>query len=137
MLGSSGASPWKQRLELIDSRASIQAFGADVDRESVVSTIFSSQSKGKRDRDQNVVHSLKDREHFQKILERKVLTRPSEEGERLRKNCTKLKLKYRRENWDKRRQDVAFQEINQEFESQRFQPHQASRWLVWRIGIEK
>ena len=30
-------------------------------------------------------------------------------------------------NWEEQRQDVSFQEINQEFESQRFQLHQASR----------
>ena len=33
---------------------------------------FPVQSKGKRDRDTNVVHSLRDREHPQKILERRV-----------------------------------------------------------------
>ena len=44
----------------VDSRASIQATGANLDRESVVSTIISSQSKGKGDRDQNVVHSLRE-----------------------------------------------------------------------------
>ena len=32
------------------------------------------------------------------------------------------------ENSEKQRQDFAFQEINEEFESQRFQLHQASRW---------
>ena len=31
-------------------------------------------------------------------------------------------------NWETRNFDIAFQEINQEFESQRFQLHQASRW---------
>ena len=72
LLGSFGASLWKQRPESVDSHASIQATGADVDRESVVPTVFSSQSKGKRVRDQNVVHSLKDRENLQKIFERKV-----------------------------------------------------------------
>ena len=30
--------------------------------------------------------------------------------------------------WEKRNSDFAFQEINQDFESQRFQLHQASRW---------
>ena len=30
-------------------------------------------------------------------------------------------------NWEKRKSDIAFQEINKEFESQRFQLHQASR----------
>ena len=51
-------------------------------------------------------------------------------------------------NWLKKNSDFAFHEINQEFEPQRLQQHQASRWadqvqrdtinqLVWRIGIEK
>ena len=44
----------------------------NVDRESVVSTVLISKLYGKRDRDQNVVHSLRDRQNLQKILERKV-----------------------------------------------------------------
>ena len=73
MLGSLGASLWRQwrDYESVDSRASIQETGADVDGESVVPTIFNSQSKGKRDRDQNVVRSLKDRKS-PKTRERKV-----------------------------------------------------------------
>ena len=47
---------------------------------------------------------------------------PSEEREWLSKNCLKLKQKLSRNS------DSAFQEINQEFESQRFQLQQASRW---------
>ena len=31
-------------------------------------------------------------------------------------------------SWEKRNFDIAFQEINQDFESQRFQLQQASRW---------
>ena len=31
-------------------------------------------------------------------------------------------------NWDQRKSDIAFQDINQEFESERFQLQQASRW---------
>ena len=31
-------------------------------------------------------------------------------------------------NWEKRNSDIALHEINQEFESQRFHLHQASRW---------
>ena len=30
--------------------------------------------------------------------------------------------------WEKRNSDFALREINQEFESQRFQAHQANRW---------
>ena len=46
MLESLGASLWEQRPESVGSRASIQATGAEVDRESVVPTFFSSQAKG-------------------------------------------------------------------------------------------
>ena len=61
MLGSSCASLWKQWRdhESVDSRIGIQETGANLDRESVVPTLFSSQSKGKRDRDQNAVDSLR------------------------------------------------------------------------------
>ena len=38
------------------------------------------------------------------------------------------KLYEEAKNWEKRNSDVAFQEIDQEFESQRFQLHQANRW---------
>ena len=31
-------------------------------------------------------------------------------------------------NWEERNSDIALYEINQEFESQRVQPHQATRW---------
>ena len=47
--------------ESVGSRDGIQETGANLDRKSVVSTLFRSQSKGKRDRDQNVVHSLTER----------------------------------------------------------------------------
>ena len=53
----------------VSSRPSTWKQDAVFDKESVATTIFSSQSKGENDRDTNVVHSLKDREHLQKILE--------------------------------------------------------------------
>ena len=59
-------------MHVVSGRTGLQDIGAELDRESVAATIFSSQSKGKRDRDTNVVHSLKDRENLQKILERKL-----------------------------------------------------------------
>ena len=46
----------------VSGRTSLSETGAVLDGESVATTIFSSQSKGKRDRDTNVVNSLKDRE---------------------------------------------------------------------------
>ena len=45
----------------VSGRTGVQETGAVLDRESVATMIFSSQSKGKRDRDTNVVLSLKDR----------------------------------------------------------------------------
>ena len=127
MLGSLGASPWKQRSELVDSRARIQATGADVGRESVVSTIFSTQSKGKRDRDQNFVHPLRDRENLQKSLERKVDS--AVRGERMaQQKLYEAEADVEPRNCKKKKVDISLQEIDQKFESQRFQLHQASRW---------
>ena len=79
VLGSLGASLWKQWRdhESVDCRPGIQETGANEDRESIVPILFSSHSKGKRDRDQNVVHSLKHWEISKKSLNAK-LTRPSE-----------------------------------------------------------
>ena len=81
----------------------------------------------KRDRDRNVVHSLKDRENLQKILER--IVDSAVRGQRMaQQKLHEAEAEAEAGNWEKRRQDIAFQEINQEFESQRFQQHQASRW---------
>ena len=65
-------SLWKQGACHVSGRTGLQETRAELDRESVAATIFSSQSKRKRDRDTNVAHSLKDTENLQKILERKV-----------------------------------------------------------------
>ena len=56
--------------DCVDRRESIMETCADLDRETVVSTLFRPESKAKRDRDQNVVQSLRDRENLHKILER-------------------------------------------------------------------
>ena len=127
MLGSLGAGLWKQWRDhgSVDSRTGIQEVGANVDTESVVPTTFSSQSKGKRDRDQNVVHSL--RENLQKIFEWKVDS--AVRGERMvQQRLAEAEAEVEARSWEKRNSDIAFQEINQELESQRFQVHQASRW---------
>ena len=66
--------------------------GAELDRGSFAATIFTSQSKGKTDRDTNVVHSLK----TEQILERKVDL--AVRRERItQQNSLKLRLKLRRE----------------------------------------
>ena len=56
----------------VANRTSIKETCADMNRATVVSSFFGSVSKGKRDRDQNVVQTLRDRQHLQKILERKI-----------------------------------------------------------------
>ena len=68
--GSLGNSLWKQMAdyESVDSRNGMQEIGANLDREPVVKTLFSSQSKWKRDRDFLSTKSLNGK-----------LTRPSEE----------------------------------------------------------
>ena len=84
--------------------------------------------KRKRDRDQNVLPSSKDSENLQKekSLNGK-LTRPSEEREWLSKKLHEAEAEVEATNWAERNSDIAFHETDQEFESQRFQPHQASR----------
>ena len=80
MLGSLRASSWKQRPDLVDSRANIQATGANVDRESVVSTIFSSQSKG-IERSRSKRGAFLEREKISRKSLNGKSTRPSEERE--------------------------------------------------------
>ena len=88
--------------------------GANLDRESVVSTLFSSQSKGKRDRDQNVAHSL--RENLHKIFERKVDL--AVQGERMaQQGLYEAEAVVEARKRKERNSDIAFQKINQDFES--------------------
>ena len=58
-------------ISLIALTPSIKETCADIDRETVVSSLLGSLSKAKRDRDQNVVQILRDRQSLHKILERK------------------------------------------------------------------
>ena len=103
----------------MSSRSGLQESGAELDRESVGATIFSSQSKGKRDRDTNVVHSLKDKENLQKIFERKVDL--AFRGERAaQQKLFEGEAEVEARNWEKSNTDIAFREVNQEFESLRY-----------------
>ena len=72
------------------------------------------------------MHSFRDKENLQKILERKVDS--AERGELLSQQ-TLFEAEYELEarNWEKRNSDIALYQINQEFESQRFQLNQATR----------
>ena len=45
---------------------SIKETCADMDRETVVSSLFGSVSKGKRDRDPNAVQTMRDRQNLHK-----------------------------------------------------------------------
>ena len=62
VLGSPSNCLWKHLADYdsVDRRKSIMETCADLDRETVVSTLFRPESKSKRDRDQNVVQSLRD-----------------------------------------------------------------------------
>ena len=96
--------------------------------ENLLFQLFSdSQKRRERGRDQNVVHSLRDRENLHKIFERKVDL--AVRGERMvQQKFHEAEAEVEARNWEKRNSDTAFEKINQEFESQRFQLHQASRW---------
>ena len=72
----------------VASRAGIKGTCADMDRESVVSSLFGSMSKEKRDRDQSVVQTLK------KTLLNRKLKCPPEEKNWLSKDHTKLMQKF-------------------------------------------
>ena len=68
-----------------------------VDTESVAATNFNSQSKVTRDRDSNVVHSLRDRDHLPKKSLNGKLTRPYEVSCSLSKHYVKLRPRLRPE----------------------------------------
>ena len=69
-LGALGTSSWNQLAdyESVDSRNGIRETCANMDSETVVSSLYGSVSKEKRDRDQNVVRTLKDRQISTKSL---------------------------------------------------------------------
>ena len=73
--------------------------------------LFSSQSKGKRDRDINVVYSLKKQSKSPKNPERKVDS--AVQGETIaQRTLFEAEAEVEARNWDKRNSDSAFQEIN-------------------------
>ena len=100
------------------------------DRESVATAISSSQSKGKRDRDTNIHCAFDERRRKsqKKNLERKVDS--AVRGEMMaQRKLYEAEAEVEARNWEKRNSDFASQEIHQQFESQRFQVQQASRWI--------
>ena len=95
-------------------RPDLQETGAISVRESVATTIFSSQSKGKRDRDTNVVLSLR----ISKKSQRKAEVDSAVRGEMMaQRKFLEAEADVEARNWEKRNPDFAFQEINQELPS--------------------
>ena len=70
--------------------------------------------------------SLKDR-NIPKILERTVDDSVVRGEIMTQQKLYEAEAEVEARNWEKRNSDFTFHEINQEFESQRFQLHQASR----------
>ena len=110
----------------MSSRPSHRETEAEFDRESVATTILSSLSRGKRDRELNFAQALRNRENLQKILERKVDLAVRREGG-AQQTLFRAEAEIEARNWEKRNRENYFQEISQEFESQRCRLNQASR----------
>ena len=122
------SKPLKQMADHVSGRPGLQESGAISDRESCATAIFSLLLKGERDRDTSVMHSMKDRENL--------VNNPRTESwlGLPRRDDVSAKLVWswgwvEARNWEKRNSDFPLKEISQEFESQRFQLHQASRWV--------
>ena len=109
----------------VSSRPSHRVTEAEFDRESVATTILSSLSRGKRDRELNFAPALRDRENLQKILERKVDLAVRGEGG-AQQTLFRAEAEIEARNWEKRNPENYFQEVSQEFETQRFRLNQAS-----------
>ena len=109
-------------------RTRLQETGSVSDRESIATTIFSSQSKGgKRSKRRAFVE--REREKISRKPLNGKLTRPSEEREWLSKNCMKVRLKLRQETGERRSSEMALYETNRELESQRLELYQANQWV--------
>ena len=97
------------------------------DRATVVSSLFGSVSKDNRDRDQNVVQTLRDKQNLHKILTQKAELAVRGEKlaqQRLYEGDADVEVKH----WEKRNSDIAGNGINQAFEPPRPQPQQANQW---------
>ena len=111
----------------VSSRSSHQETGVELNRESVATTLFQfTVESEKRSRVEFCacvweipVYSPK------RSLERKIDLAIQGEKEDQQKLYLAVKRRWRREGWEKRTLDHAFQEINQEFEPQRFRLNQA------------
>ena len=92
-----------------------------------VTGVQESVSREKRDRDLNVVQTLKDRQNLHKLLERKaelVVRREKSAQKRLSEAEADMEIR----SWEKTNSDIALYETHQELESQRLQLQQANQW---------
>ena len=88
----------------VSSRPSHRETEAEFDRESVATTILSSLSRGKRDRELNFAQALRDRENLQKILERKVDLAVRGEGG-AQQTLFRAEAQIKARNWEKRNRE--------------------------------
>ena len=97
--------------------------------ESVVATLFRSESKEERSRSKRSAFVKRQRISTKSLYAKAELAVRGEGMAQQRLYEAEADVEV--QHWEKRNTDFAFQEINQEFESQRFQLHQASRWADW------
>ena len=101
------SSLWKQGACHVSGRSSRREIEAELDRESVARTLFSSQSRGRRDLNFACVERRKFDLAFQ--------------GEKqAQQKLYRAQAEIEAKNWEQRNRDRSFQEINQEFASLRF-----------------
>ena len=97
-----------------------------MDRETVVSSLFVSVSKEKRDRDQNVLQTLRDRQHLHNIFARKAEL--AMRGKMVQQRLYEAEADVEVEYVGKGHSDISLFEINREFGIQRLQLQQANQW---------
>ena len=91
------------------------------------SSLLGSVSKMKRDRDQNVVHTSRDRQTLHEKPERKAEL--AVQGEKLvQQRLCEAEADVEVKHWEKRHSDIALCKINWEIEYQRLQLQQANQW---------
>ena len=91
----------------VASRTGIKETCADMHREKVVLSLLGSMSKGKRDRHQNVVQTLTDRQNIHKIPERKADL--AVRGEKLaQQRFCEAEADVEVKHWEKRKSDIVF-----------------------------
>ena len=100
----------------VASRTSIKETCADMDRETVVSSLFGSVSKGKRSRPERCENIERQAKSPQNHWEAELAV---QEEKLAQQRLYEAEADVEVIHWEKRDSDIAHYEINQEFESQR------------------